>query len=139
MKLTKKLFKSFNSNQLSRYYSSAKGIASGNVKKQLLEELKPEGSGKSLADRTAWHPGTTSISRRLPGVWETKNTKGRPASKPLLVDQILRDVWGLVLLEEIESSGEIELTLKPWQLFLLGMGECMLIFQRNVNYYIDDH
>ena len=130
MKLTKKLLKSFNANQLSLYYSSAKGIASGKVKKELLETLSPEGSGKNSVDRTAWHPGTTSISRRLPGVWETKYAQGRPASKPLLVDQILRDIWGLVLLEEIESSGEIELTLKPWQLFLLSMGECMFILRK---------
>jgi hypothetical protein len=43
-------------------------------------------------------------------------------SKQLLVDRILRDVWKLVPLEEVEAPGEIELSLKPWQLTLLNAG-----------------
>jgi hypothetical protein len=43
-------------------------------------------------------------------------------SRQLLVDRILRDAWNLVLLEEIEAPGELELYLKPWQIRLLDVG-----------------
>lgn len=120
LKLSKVLNKSFTRVQIAQYYSSMKGIEEKSVKIALLTRLNRK---DDAVDKTPWNPGQTSISKRLPGYSEAKAPKRKPASKSLMVDQILRDVWRLVMLEEIEAPGEIELTLKPWQLSLLNVGE----------------
>ncbi|KAF2020615.1 hypothetical protein BU24DRAFT_416283 [Aaosphaeria arxii CBS 175.79] len=123
--LNKTLKKSFTVKQLSKYYSVMKGVQEGSVKKEVLRELKlVEDRRLNTLERTEWYPGTTSIKRRLPGrLAAAKGPQPRPIAKPLLIDQILRTIWNVVLLEEIEAPGEMELTLKPWQLSLLNIGE----------------
>lgn len=123
VKLAKVLLQGFTVPQLSHYYSVTKGVEHDHVQKEVLDGLKgSKGTAKRPVERTDWHPGTTQINRRLPGLDVTHRRKKSPVSKQLLVDQILRDVWKLVLLEEIEAPGEIELSLKPWQLSLLSSG-----------------
>ncbi|KAF1958334.1 hypothetical protein CC80DRAFT_442254 [Byssothecium circinans] len=123
IRLSQKLIQSFTRQQLSHYYSVTKGVERKNVEMQVLSSLK-ESLKKTTrpAERSDWHPGTTQIDRRLPGLDVHRTKSKRPIGKHLIVDQILRDVWNLVLLEEIESPGEIELSLKPWQLSLLTSG-----------------
>jgi hypothetical protein len=126
IRLARKLMQSFTGQQLSHYYSVTKGVARKNVDKKVLDSLKElQAKADRPAQRSGWHPGTTQIDQRLPSLDVHKRSKRKAISKNLLVDQIMRDVWELVLLEEIESPGEVELQIKPWQLSLLNSG-CML-------------
>jgi hypothetical protein len=123
VKLIRDLTQGFTQHQLSQFYSVSKKIGQGNIYKEVLGSFKGDASSaKQLTARTEWQPGTTAISRRLPGINITTKPMRRPVSKQLLVDRILRDVWKLVPLEEVEAPGEIELSLKPWQLTLLNAG-----------------
>ena len=54
-----------------------------------------------------------------------------PVGKYILADQILRKAWDIVLLEEIESLGELEVSLKHWQLSLLTAGGMALPNRRS--------
>jgi hypothetical protein len=128
VKLIRLLTSGFTQQQLSAYYSDAKNIKQGKVFKEVIDGLKGEtGSAKRLVERTEWQPGTTSSYKRLPGLVAARS-KRKLVSKQLLVDRILRDVWKLVLLEEMEAPGELELTLKPWQIALLKAGGmCMVV------------
>lgn len=118
VKLVGALTRGFTATQLSRYYSAAKSIRQD----ALVGVVK---AAVRATRRSEWHPTTTSIEKRLPGV-ETMLKK--PALKPrsirkaTLVDKILRDVWKLQLLEEIEAEGELELRLKEHELKLLHAG-----------------
>ncbi|KAF2634859.1 hypothetical protein P280DRAFT_474304 [Massarina eburnea CBS 473.64] len=122
IRVSQTLLASFTSRQLSHYYSVTKGVERKDVGKQVLDSLKQmQSKEKRPAERSGWHPGRTPIDRRLPGL-DVHRRKRKPVSKHLIVDQILRGVWGFVMLEEIESSGELELLLKPWQLSVLTSG-----------------
>jgi hypothetical protein len=121
--LIKSLTHGFTNQQLSHFYSTAKNIEQDKIHKEVLGSLKAgTREAKRLNVRSEWQPGTTPIARRLPGIDLARKSKFRPVSKYLLVDRILRDVWKLVPLEEVEAEGEIELLLKPWQLTLLNSG-----------------
>ncbi|KAF2264909.1 hypothetical protein CC78DRAFT_532785 [Lojkania enalia] len=120
LKLQNTLAQGFTVQQLSRYFSITKGVQQSQVKQEVLEGLKG-GTGKTPVGRTEWQPGTTPLERRLPGT-HAPGPKRIPISKHQLVDQILRNAWNIVLLEEIEAPGEIEMALKPWQLLLLNAG-----------------
>ena len=130
IKLQRVLNQGFTMQQLSQYYSAAKNVQEDQVDKEVMDDLKraqaaethSQGTGKRPLERTEWSPGTTQLNRRLPGLDVTYRPKRRPVSKQLLIDQILRNVWNIVLLEEIEAPGEIELLLKPWQIVILSAG-----------------
>ncbi|KAF1360913.1 hypothetical protein EJ07DRAFT_74866, partial [Lizonia empirigonia] len=118
VKLVAALMRGFTATQLSRYYSAAKSIKQD----ALFGVVK---ASVRATRRSEWHPTTTSIEKRLPGV-ETMLTKPalktRSIRKATLVDKLLRDVWKLQLLEEIEAEGELELRLKEPELRLLHAG-----------------
>lgn len=125
VKLKNMLMNGFTQHQLMTFYSVAKNIKRGQVNKGVIDSLKrEEDNPKRPVERSEWQPGTTSITKRLPGVDRHVKTLGwrKNVSKQLLVDRILRDQWNLVLLEEIEAHGELELFLKPWQMTLLTVG-----------------
>lgn len=123
-KLAKALKHDFNQSQLSRYYADVKSIRHQTYNKTLINDLKKKTStSSSLLTRTEWQPGARPISVRLPGVDVTTRPRRMPVSKQLLVDRIIRDVWNLVPLEEVEAPGEIELSLKPWHITLLKSGD----------------
>jgi hypothetical protein len=123
VELIHNLTNSFTQQQLSRYYSTAKNVQQAVVHKEILASLKGEtGSIKHPITRTDWHPFTTPIAKRLPGADVSTRNKRTPVSKQLLVDRIIRDVWKLVPLEEVEAPGEIELSLRPWQIQMLSAG-----------------
>jgi hypothetical protein len=125
VKLKKRLMTSFTQQQLMAFYSVAKKIRRDQVNKGVLASIKRgQGDPKSAVERSEWHPGTTKITQRLPGLDRYVKIKGytKNVSKQLLVDRILRDAWNLVLLEEIEAHGELEMFLKPWQIALLSIG-----------------
>ena len=125
VKLKKILMNGFTQNQLMVFYSVAKNIQQKKVNKGVLDSIKREKSDpKHPIERSEWQPGTTRITERLPGVDRHVKVMGwrKYVSKQLLVDRILRDAWNLMLLEEIEAPGEIELFLRPWQLALLKSG-----------------
>lgn len=119
--LTRTLNKSFTAQQLAHYLTSTKGSGGRPSKKQLVNQVLPAGKGKRPVERTPWFPGVTSSHRRLPGTDAHRGTK-KNKSKPLMIDHILRTKWKVVTLEEIESSGEIEMRMNPWQLDLLTAG-----------------
>jgi hypothetical protein len=126
-KLRKTLINGFTQQQLIAFYSVAKNIRQEKVNQGVINSIKRKqepGDQEHSVERSEWQPGTTSITQRLPGVdRHVKIMRYRKnVSKQLLVDRILRDVWNLVLLEEIESPGELELSLQPWQLTLLRAG-----------------
>ncbi|KAF2824791.1 hypothetical protein CC86DRAFT_353360 [Ophiobolus disseminans] len=121
VKLTQDITQAFNLTQLAKYYSAAKNIQHGSYNKKLLDSLKV--GSKSFVTRTEWQPGLRPIQRRLPGTDVTTRPRRAPVSKQLLVDRIMRDLWQLVPLEEIEAPGDIELSLKPWQFALLKAGD----------------
>lgn len=121
-RLSDHLLRAFTSAQLSHYYSQRKGVGKNRVAHEVREGLKElHGKAKRPSERSEWTPGTTQIDRRLPSL-NVHSRKKRGIGKHLLVDQILRDVWKLVMLEELETAGEIELALKDWQLVMLTSG-----------------
>ena len=125
VKLKKVLMTSFTQQQLMAFYSVAKNIRQDKVNQGVLASIKKEqGDPKRAVERSEWQPGTTKITQRLPGLDRHVKIKGwsKNVSKQLMVDRILRDAWNLVLLEEIEAPGELELFLKPWQIALLNVG-----------------
>lgn len=118
VKLVAALTRGFTTAQLSDYYSTAKSIKKESVYKIVKATVK-------ATKRSEWHPTTTNIEKRLPGVEFVKpGKKQKPKSirKATLVDKILRDAWNLELLEELEAAGELELRLKEWELKLLQNG-----------------
>ncbi|KAF2794827.1 hypothetical protein K505DRAFT_374358 [Melanomma pulvis-pyrius CBS 109.77] len=117
-KLNNALIEGFTTSQLSYYYTSQQRHRKKNSSPPTSPKIA--GTAKSTIDRTEWHPGTTQLTRRLPGAHLSRGIKKKAVSKVLLADQILRTIWNAVLLEEIEAPGEIELILKPWQLHLLN-------------------
>ncbi|KAJ4304846.1 hypothetical protein N0V90_000374 [Kalmusia sp. IMI 367209] len=122
IKLSHHLLRAFTGNQLSHYYSVRKGVGKSRVVHEVMEGVKQlQRKSKRPAERSEWSPGTTEINRRLPTL-DMHKAKRKAVSKHLLVDQILRDVWKLVMLEEIEGAGELELALQDWQLSLLTSG-----------------
>lgn len=118
VRLVAALTRGFTTRQLSDYYSTAKSIKKDTVYKMVKATVK-------ATKRSEWHPTTTNIEKRLPGVESVKpGKKQKPKSirKATLVDKILRDAWKLELLEELEAAGELELRLKESQLRLLQNG-----------------
>lgn len=117
VKLVAALTRGFTTTQLSHYYSSAKSIKQDTLYKVVKATVK-------ATKRSEWHPTTTDIKKRLPGVETINKPKQKTKSirKATLVDKILRDVWKLELLEELEAPGELELRLKEWELKLLQTG-----------------
>jgi hypothetical protein len=123
VKLIRNLTHGFTQQQLSQFYSKAKNVQQQQFHKEVLASLKGEtGTAKRPIARSDWQPGTTPITKRLPGIDVVTRFKRAPVSKQLLVDRIIRDLWKLVPLEEVESRGEIELSLKPWQITMLNAG-----------------
>ncbi|KAL6704111.1 hypothetical protein ACN47E_008774 [Coniothyrium glycines] len=133
-KLVRLLISGFTQVQLSTFYSNARNMKKEKLYTEIIKDLRGKtGSRKQPVKRTDWQPGTTSISKRLPGLDISSLKSVRIVSKRLLVDRILRDVWHLVLLEEIEAPGELELALLPWQVALLGAGDGETIFDQIKN------
>jgi hypothetical protein len=123
VKLIRDLTQGFTQPQLSQFYSVVKNVQQKELHKEMLASLKEEtGTTKRPVVRSNWQPGTTPINRRLPGIDVVTRFKRAPVSKQLLVDRIMRDLWKLVPLEEVEGRGEIELSLKPWQITMLNAG-----------------
>ncbi|KAF2029350.1 hypothetical protein EK21DRAFT_68022 [Setomelanomma holmii] len=123
VKIIRDLMHGFNQRQLSQFYSTAKNLQETELHKEVLASLREEKGTTRPTTRTNWQPGITPSSRRLPGADVSTRSKRAPVSKQLLVDRIMRDVWKLVPLEEVEAAGELEISLKPWQLALLNAGE----------------
>jgi hypothetical protein len=125
--LSRTLDKSFTVQQLSHYLAPAKGSGKPPPKSKLVHQANSVPSkGKRSVERTPWFPGVTSTHKRLPGTDAHRDTK-KNKSKPLLIEDILRIKWKVVTLEEIESPGEIEIRVNPWQFGLLtsgGMWKC---------------
>ncbi|KAF1829022.1 hypothetical protein BDW02DRAFT_574375 [Decorospora gaudefroyi] len=139
LKLEKRLLASFTQHQLVAFFSVAKNIQQAKVYRGVIDSMKHGRPAPHLPvdlkrpiERGQWQPGTTSIKNRLPSI--ARNIKSmrthKTVGKPLLVDRILRDVWNLVLLEEIEAPGELELFLRPWQITLLKAGEGETLLDR---------
>ncbi|KAF3006590.1 hypothetical protein E8E13_007011 [Curvularia kusanoi] len=123
LKLVAALNRGFTHAQLSGYYSTAKSIKKGSINKVIRATVR-------ATRRSQWLPITTNIENGLSAheVLEGKTGKKQKPkktrkAKAALIDKILRDVWRLELLEELEAPGEIELRLKEWELHLLQTGE----------------
>lgn len=108
--LKRKIAKSFTVKQLAQYYNEVKGVDQG------------QDIAKGELEQSAWRPGITSMEKRLPILHGKKTPQIYLHHKAARVNHILRDVWKLVLLEEIESPGELEVKLQPVHLGLLQSG-----------------
>jgi hypothetical protein len=122
IKLIRDMNSGFSREQLSQFYSAAKNVQQEELRNEVIASLKGTGTDQRTTTRSNWQPGNTPIARRLPGVDMEKRNKRIPVSKHLLVDRIIRDLWKLVPMEEDEALGEIELSLKPWQVTMLNSG-----------------
>ncbi|KAF2656196.1 hypothetical protein K491DRAFT_628766 [Lophiostoma macrostomum CBS 122681] len=121
--LGRTLAKGFTVQQLSHYLAGPKGSGRPSSKTNVAKQVAPgAGKGKRPVERTPWFPGITPTHKRLLGTDAHRDTK-KNKSKPLLIEHILRSTWKLVTLEEIESPGEIEMRMNPWQFTLLNAGE----------------
>jgi hypothetical protein len=122
-KLSAYLHEGFNVKQLSQYFAHCKGIARSKVKEEVSADLQSiRSTVKQPIGKSQWYPGTTPLTSRLPGSGTVvaQSAVSKRMNKSSLVDNILRRGWRVELLEEIESVGELELTLKPWQVILLN-------------------
>ncbi len=132
LKYTKLLMDSFTSAQLAAYYSATN---SKTQQQQLLNDIqksleKEKDFTQHTIKRSQWQSGTNPIDLRLPSLIPRYSKAQRKAvHKQLLVNRILRDVWRLVLMEEVESLGQLELYLKPWQVTLLTAGGKDVIYR----------
>jgi hypothetical protein len=121
--LIRDLSRGFTQPQLAQYYAAVKNVQQEGFYKEMLASMKEEtGTTKREILRSNWQPGITPITKRLPGMAMATGPKRAPINKSLLVDRIMRDVWKLVPLEEVEARGEVELFLKPWQIAMLNAG-----------------
>lgn len=110
----------FTVKQLSQYFAHCKGVSQAKANDEVMADLSYTVSTvKKPIGKTPWYPGTTPLKARLPGSGLVP-THAKRVNKSLLADQIVRKGWGAMLLEEIESAGELEVTLKPWQVILLN-------------------
>jgi hypothetical protein len=69
--------------------------------------------------RTAWHPGTTPIAKRLPAVNFSSHIGRKMNNKEDVIESILRHAWTLGIYEEKATVGELEFLLSPMQFGLL--------------------
>lgn len=123
-----------------RFTALAKGYTIGQLKGYLLQKTAPTRLGSSKAGssrhvlateitsssgelqdlkRTAWHGGTTPITRRLPIVAFSTREGLKMNNKEDVIESILRHVWKLEIDEEKSAIGEMEFLLSPMQFGLL--------------------
>lgn len=69
--------------------------------------------------RTAWHAGTTSMTKRLPLVDFSMSIGRKMNNKDDVIKSILRHAWALGIEEEQAAIGEMEFLLSPMQFGLL--------------------
>ncbi|KAH0366226.1 hypothetical protein KCU65_g5496, partial [Aureobasidium melanogenum] len=69
--------------------------------------------------RTAWHAGTTSMTKRLPMVDFSISIGRKMNNKDDVIESILRNAWALGIEEEQAGIGEMEFLLSPMQFGLL--------------------
>ncbi|KAG9684356.1 hypothetical protein KCU95_g15276, partial [Aureobasidium melanogenum] len=69
--------------------------------------------------RTAWHAGTTSMTKRLPMVDFSMSIGRKMNNKDDVIESILRHAWALGIEEEQTAIGEMEFLLSPMQFGLL--------------------
>jgi hypothetical protein len=134
VKLTRSLCKGFTAKQLSGYYAAAKNLSQKRLRRHMADAVKPKQPDiNAPIARTRWQPTDKPNPRmdiRLPGLMAldhnssappTNKTpiKSRPLTKEALADGIIRNIWRVELLEEVEGNGQLELSLRPWQLHLL--------------------
>jgi hypothetical protein len=134
VKLTRSLCKGFTAKQLSGYYAAAKNLSQKRLRRHMADAVKPKQPDMNAPiARTPWQPTDERKSRmdtRLSGLIALDYTtpaslanktriKSRPLTKEALADGIIRNIWRVELLEEVEGVGQLELSLRPWQLHLL--------------------
>ena len=124
VKLTRALCKGFTVKNLKSYYAAAKNLSRKRLRRHLADAVKGKQSdtGGPVA-RTPWQPtserSNTRMDIRLPGLDVLHQTSRAPITKDAVADGILRHIWRVELLEEVEGVGQLELSLHPWQLQLL--------------------
>jgi hypothetical protein len=124
VKVTRALCKGFTAKQLSSYYAAAKNLTQKRLRRHLANAVKPKQPDScGPVARTPWQPtsgrSNTRMDIRLPGLDVLHQTNRAPLTKDAVADGILRHIWRVELLEEVEGVGQLELSLRPWQLQLL--------------------
>jgi len=120
VKLSGFLSHGFTVAQLMQYYAFKTGIENERVPDVLQGLIKSSEDDNKHAQRSPWRAGVTSLHSRLPSVAQMR--KSKRLNKTQLVNQIIRQVWRLVTVEEIEAAGELEITLKRYELLILAAG-----------------
>ncbi|GAB7355857.1 hypothetical protein MBLNU459_g6517t2 [Dothideomycetes sp. NU459] len=116
----KVLLDAFNIGQLRRYVKLHPGQRTGGS-----PSPEPQISAQRTAvsihkvTHTPWHPGVSSLAKRLPKIKSATQFLKRMPQKRSVVERILRDCWNLRVEEEEDAAGEIEVLLQPDQFGLL--------------------
>ncbi|KAH0418213.1 hypothetical protein KCU90_g11818, partial [Aureobasidium melanogenum] len=102
---------SFRANKFRRTLAESNEPASTEISSTInaLQNLK----------RTAWYPGTTSMTKRLPMVDFSMSIGRKMNNKDDVIESILRHAWALGIEEEQAAIGEMEFLLSPMQFGLL--------------------
>ncbi|KAI9679848.1 MAG: hypothetical protein M1817_004862 [Caeruleum heppii] len=115
--LADELFHGFTRLQLQDYLKRSPSV---NKEVRGHERPKPAGGRRVELDQTDWQPGITSFGTPLPRIRKLKTVFER-GSKMALVEQVIMGCWGLQSQTEVDSIGEVEVSLPPQQLSLLLM------------------
>lgn len=100
-------------------------------------EITTSGGELQHLKRTAWHAGTTPITKRLPLVNFSEHIGRKMNNKEDVIESILRHAWFLGIEEEHAAKGEMEFLLTPMQFGLLLTKDSKLLqpLLQNGKYY----
>lgn len=115
----KELFDAFNIAQLRGYIRSYSKRTTALPSSAESQSNTKSGTGIRIVTCTPWHTGTSKLEIRLPVVENARQLLRRMPPKQLVIEQILRDCWGLRVEEEEDATGELEILLRPDQFGLL--------------------
>jgi hypothetical protein len=128
-RLHKVLIDGYSPKQLSRYLSRALGSSSSST--TIVRELEyshsrySNGSKQRLKrtisfTRSRWQPGGTPLDQRR--ISETlvlpPLPKGMSGPKARLAQKIVRVAWGILIKEDAQKMGELEMEMTPWAIAL---------------------
>ena len=120
-----------------RFGSSNARLSRRALKETEAIEITTSGGELQHLQRTAWHAGTTPITKRLPLVNFSEHIGRKMNNKEDVIESILRHAWFLGIEEEHAAKGEMEFLLTPMQFGLLLTKDSELLqpLLQNGKYY----
>lgn len=112
-RLGKRLVAGYNVRQLAQYLVSS-GRTATTAAQPLVQQVDANDAGIFVSP---WRSGRSPLEERIGRILVDKNDIG--SSKARLADQIMRVRWNLTTYSEERQLGELELSVKPWQIKML--------------------